>query len=335
MEQNGGDEKENYLAHYGVVGMRWGIRRYQPYSYTGARRSGRAGKEIGEAAKLGKNAGKAVVKGAKVAGKTVASGVKKYREYRRERKREDLINRGSMRELKANRGKLLSEDDVKKAIDRIRDDITLDDLAKDMHMKAVKRGKEALNLTKDMLNAGWGVYTAYRQIKGEQVDRAIDRAVANNDLVALKKLDKRGDINRKQQKEISDLVREYEYDKPLEKAYNTSDDRTLKRIQNDPKADWRTRDKAAEYRRDIAYREDTASRSKFAAALARGDFKTIQNMYDSGLIPEREAATIEPVLKRVKSLRSYNDPNSSDKKGISEERAEELMKKLLKDEGLI
>lgn len=47
------DHNEEEITHYGVLGMKWGIRRYQPYSYTGG-----SGKEVGEAKKLAKLSGK-------------------------------------------------------------------------------------------------------------------------------------------------------------------------------------------------------------------------------------------------------------------------------------
>lgn len=59
-------EYETELYHHGIRGQKWGVRRFQPYSYTGPRKGGKLGKEIGIA---GKKAGKAIASvGRKVGG---------------------------------------------------------------------------------------------------------------------------------------------------------------------------------------------------------------------------------------------------------------------------
>jgi hypothetical protein len=46
----------DYLEHHGILGMKWGIRRYQPYSVV-PRKSGKGGKLVGTAKKLGGGSG--------------------------------------------------------------------------------------------------------------------------------------------------------------------------------------------------------------------------------------------------------------------------------------
>ena len=54
----------DYLVHHGILGQKWGIRRYQPYS-TVPRGSGEGGKEVGLAARAEKKRQKNIARGEK------------------------------------------------------------------------------------------------------------------------------------------------------------------------------------------------------------------------------------------------------------------------------
>lgn len=60
------------IQHHGVLGMKWGVRRYQPYSVV-PRKSGQTGKELGEAKRADKIAKKNLNKAIKVGKKTIGT----------------------------------------------------------------------------------------------------------------------------------------------------------------------------------------------------------------------------------------------------------------------
>lgn len=78
---------DEFLAHYGIIGQKWGVRRFQPYSVRG-RKGGKGGKEIGEAKKHSKSPTHE-----QLTKSTNAAEVYKYRDQLSDKELRDRVNR--------------------------------------------------------------------------------------------------------------------------------------------------------------------------------------------------------------------------------------------------
>lgn len=118
---NGNNDWRDYcLAHHGIMGMHWGIRRFQPYSVTGPRKGGKTGKEVGIAKRIGNGIGAGVkrIKTAhknRVVAKKRAAALEKARKVKAEK--EEIMKSGDAEKLLA-RKELFSNDDIDKFLTR-------------------------------------------------------------------------------------------------------------------------------------------------------------------------------------------------------------------------
>lgn len=140
--------KQNELAHYGILGMRWGIRRFQPYSVRG-RKSGKRGKEIGEARKASRSTRDESSKS-----KSFLDTRREYREQLKEenrakkeaeywQRRQNYLDNVSARDLYKNR-KYFSEDEITSTMRRLKWENELRRMSEEEIMRAAHQGESTV-----------------------------------------------------------------------------------------------------------------------------------------------------------------------------------------------
>lgn len=167
---------DDYISHHGILGQRWGIRRYQPYSQV-PRKSGEGGKEIGSAKKKDAQKKQSLSIRDKIQNKRMekeklkkTEQAKKVVEQRilTEQEKERILKTGTPKELKSI-ANTLSNTELDNALKRIELNVKLDTLMNATpQSNAYKAINDVMGKVKDVngwVNTGLTAYGNYNRIR--------------------------------------------------------------------------------------------------------------------------------------------------------------------------